>query len=225
MTQLAGKLIVIDGIDGAGKTTQTTLLVKRLSEQKVRCEHIHFPCYDTFFGGVVRRFLDGEFGQIDEVSPYLASIVYALDRWDMMVAIRRHLEQGTHVILDRYISSNLAHQGAKLADASERDEFLSFASSLEYDRLNLVKEDAVFLLDTPPAQARLLVEARGDKLDILEANEDYQSATYELYLKLSESHDHWQTIESIGADGSVRSIEQIHKSLLAHVQEVIAQRK
>ncbi len=216
-----GKLIVIDGIDGAGKTTQAQMLVTRLNESGAKSVYIHFPCYDTFFGGLVRRFLDGEFGTVDAVSPYLASVLYALDRWDMMDELREHLCAGTHVVLDRYISSNLAHQGAKMSGAKARQAFLTFARELEYERLGLIKEDVVLLLDTPPSQARHMMQIRGNKLDILENDTYHQEETYKLYLELARQHNHWRIIESLDAKGELRTKELVSADIWEEVKHLV----
>ena len=112
---MRGKLIVIEGGDGSGKATQTKLLVEYLRSKNIPTETLSFPRYsDSFYGKLVGRFLSGEFGPLESVSPYLAAIPYALDRLDARDDINKWLNEGKIVAIDRYVPSSLAHQAAKV---------------------------------------------------------------------------------------------------------------
>ncbi|PJE73619.1 MAG: dTMP kinase [Candidatus Terrybacteria bacterium CG10_big_fil_rev_8_21_14_0_10_41_10] len=145
-----GKFIVIDGTDGSGKNTQTDLLVKTLKKQACNVKTIDFPQYEkNFFGKMVGRYLSGEFGGASEVSPYLASILYAGDRFETKEKIEKWLKDGNIVIADRYVSSNQIHQGGKIKDSKKRKEFLKWLNELEYGVFNLPKPDTIIYLDMP----------------------------------------------------------------------------
>ena len=120
-----GKLIVFEGSDGTGKTTQAKLLLEYLKRKQIPSIYISFPRYqNSLWGQMVRRYLDGEFGKIDEVSPYLASVLYAGDRLGASDQIRKWLELGKLVICNRYVGSNLAHQLAKMVSQSDKSKFI-----------------------------------------------------------------------------------------------------
>lgn len=124
---MQGKLIVIDGIDGAGKATQTKLLLERLEKRGYKTATMDFPqYYDNFFGKLIGRFQNGEFGDAPTMSPYLASVLYAADRWESKIKIENWLDEGRIVVLDRYVSANQIHQGGKISDFNEKKNFLVF---------------------------------------------------------------------------------------------------
>ncbi|HBB56431.1 TPA: thymidylate kinase [Patescibacteria group bacterium] len=145
-----GKFIVIDGTDGSGKKTQTGLLEMELRKQGRNVKTIDFPQYEkNFFGKMVGRYLSGEFGGASEVSPYLASILYAGDRFETKEKIEKWLKEGSIVISDRYVSSNQIHQGGKIKDGKKRKEFLKWLDELEYGVFKLPKPDTIIYLDMP----------------------------------------------------------------------------
>lgn len=219
-SSLPGKLIVIDGIDGAGKTTQAKLLADTLAAQSIRTHYLHFPRYDTFFGQTIKRFLDGEFGDIESTSPYLCSITYALDRQQAKAEIQAKLEQGIHVITDRYTSSNLAHQGGRCQGTEAQDAFVAWNKTLEYQQLGVLPESIVLFLDTPPEIARTLRARRSGSEDILEQDDDHQQQTYELYCRLAGQHDHWHTISCHKA-GALCPQEEIQRLILEALNQTI----
>ncbi|MEK7211848.1 MAG: thymidylate kinase, partial [Patescibacteria group bacterium] len=123
---MKGKLLVIDGTDGSGKHTQTVLLLKKLRAAGYKTATMDFPqYYKNFFGALVGKYLAGDFGDPTKISPYLSSVIFAADRFESAGKIRRWLAEGRIVILDRYVSANQIHQGAKIHDAKKRREFLA----------------------------------------------------------------------------------------------------
>ncbi|HLC66288.1 MAG TPA: thymidylate kinase, partial [Candidatus Nanoarchaeia archaeon] len=127
-----GKLIVLEGIDGSGKTTQTKMLVARLKREGYAVETIDFPqYYTTFFGKMVAQYLRGEFGALDQVSPYLAAILYAGDRFERKEQLEQWLAEGKIVIANRYVSANMGHQASKIP-RSKRAVFVQWLDQLEY---------------------------------------------------------------------------------------------
>src|SRR3972149_8893382 len=111
-----GKFIVFEGADGTGKTSQAKLLFDFFKKNKKDVVFTSFPNYKSAWGKMVRRYLDGEFGDVGEVSPYLASMLYAGDRLLESERIRKWLKGGKTIICDRYMASNIAHQSAKIKD-------------------------------------------------------------------------------------------------------------
>ncbi len=212
-------LIVIDGIDGAGKTTQAKLLVDHFqSLPNTQAAYLHFPRYDTFFGRTIARFLAGEFGDMENTSPYLCSITYALDRMHAARDIQKAREAGTIMVTDRYVSSNLAHQGGRFRTPAEQTQFIAWNEELEYEQLAVARESIVLLLDTTPQTATKLRAARGGEQDMLEQDLLHQQATYALYLQLATSSDHWHIIECHRDEGELKTPQEIH----ALIKEALA---
>ncbi|MCH9792510.1 MAG: thymidylate kinase, partial [Planctomycetes bacterium] len=150
-------LIAIEGIDGSGKGTQAGKLHQKCQEQGIRSSLIGFPRYDeTLFGKSIGDFLNGRFGQLDEVNPFLASLLYAGDRFESRDHIFQMIESSQVVIFDRYIPSNIAHQGAKLS-GDERAEFIQWIEQIEYEIYSMPRLDLTILLDLPADYAQKLV--------------------------------------------------------------------
>ena len=143
-----GKLVVITGPDGCGKKTQTMLLVSKLKKNGYDPETIDFPQYENnFFGRMVGRYLKGEFGMATKVSPYLASIFYAGDRFESMGKINDWLSKRKIVVCDRYSGDNFLHQGSKITNASKREEFFKWLEDLEFNVFKARRADLTFYLD------------------------------------------------------------------------------
>lgn len=190
----AGKLIVLEGTDGSGKKTQTKLLVQRLREAGRAVETVDFPRYaHNFFGGVVRRYLDGEFGPATAVNPYLASIPYAADRWESAAQLRRWLRSGAVVVLDRYVSSNLIHQAAKLPVA-QRPNFISWLQQMEYAVFKVPRPNFTLYLHVPATVAYQLVGSRGAGRDGHEADLRHLHAA-EAQCQALAAQLKWHTVE------------------------------
>ncbi|MBI4359824.1 MAG: dTMP kinase [Candidatus Jacksonbacteria bacterium] len=187
-------LIVLDGIDGAGKTTQTELLIKKLVKEKRAVATLDFPQYDrTFFGGMVKRFLKGEFGSIGKVDPRLASILYALDRFEMKETILKWLRQKKIVVLNRYTTSNLIHQGSKLPE-KKRTDFAAWTEKMEYEIFGLPRPNIVFYLSLPHTLAYALITKRGKKKDIHEKNREHLNRAARYGLELAQKK-RWRIIQ------------------------------
>ena len=129
---LRGKLIVLEGIDGSGKRTQLEMLARAFSNRGVPFTQVSFPRYDGFFGKLVARFLNGEFGPLDSVDAHFSALLYAGDRLEAKPGIESALTSGQAVLADRYIGSNLAHQGSRVP-RDKRYEFLKWLMQLEYE--------------------------------------------------------------------------------------------
>lgn len=150
----SGKFIVFEGLDGSGKSTQGNLLVKHLEKEGYEVSKIDFPQYGTKSAGLVEEYLNGKYGSAEEVGPYRASIFYACDRYDASFKIRKWLKEGKIVISDRYLASNIGHQGGKIKNKKERKKYLKWLYNLEYKIFGIPKPDITFILKTSPELAR-----------------------------------------------------------------------
>jgi len=214
-----GCLIAMCGIDGSGKTLQCSALESRARAGGRRVERIAFPRYDEgFFGKLVARYLRGEFALDPQgVSPYLAALPFACDRWQAAPQLRAWLEGGAVVICDRYVAANLAHQGAKIEREEERLEFARWIEELEYDVFALPRPDLQVLLDVPPPLAARLIAAKGERAylengkDIHESSMPHLQATYEAYSRLAQGPG-WVRIDC-APGGEVLPPEQIAQAV------------
>jgi dTMP kinase len=217
-----GKLIVIDGTDGSGKATQSKLLAESLRRLGKTVRRIEFPRYYTsFHGAIVGRFLKGEFGEINQVSPYLISLAYALDRLTARKQIQDWLEAGDYVIADRYTSANMAHQTAKVPP-KQRAEFLRWIEEMEYKHHKIPREDIVLFLYVPVEISQKLVDAKqqrgyvkGKKRDIAEASQKHQGEALKVYLELANTKKHWAKIDCVNRQSQMKSRPQIQREILA----------
>lgn len=158
-----GKFIVFEGLDGSGKSTQSKLLVKYFKKQGFKTAKIDFPQYGTKYAGFVEEYLKGKYGSAKEVGPYRASIFYACDRYDASFKIRKWLKEGKIVVSDRYLSSNIGHQGGKIKNKKERKKFIKWLYNLEYKIFGIPKPDITFILKTSPKLAKKMAPKITDK--------------------------------------------------------------
>lgn len=217
-----GKLIVIDGGDGSGKTTQAELLMTYLKDRGIAVKGFDFPrYYSSFHGELAGRFLAGEFGS--DVSPYLASLAYALDRASAKEEMDAWLSHGGIIVSNRYATSNMAHQGARLPE-DKRAEFLEWIDELEYKVHKIPREDVVIYLHVPAAVGMELTKKKGtraylgDRKDILEADVTHRRESEDMYVKLSRQRNNWVCIECV-ENGQILAKEAIHQKILATLKE------
>ena len=210
------KLIVIDGLDGSGKATQTKLLAERLNENGYKARTISFPDYDSDSSALVKMYLGGKLGSSpDDVNAYAASSFYAVDRVASYINTwRADLDEYDYIVADRYTTSNIIHQMAKLKE-NERDSYIEWLFDFEYNRLELPAPDMVIFLDVDPAISQKLIYGRyqGDesKKDIHESDFRYlmrcrESAVYAI------EHLDWVRIDCTKG-GEMRAIEDINDSI------------
>ncbi|RLT08016.1 MAG: dTMP kinase [Planctomycetota bacterium] len=220
-------LIVIEGIDGSGKGTQAQQLTERLAATGRRVQLLSFPRYrETLFGHAIGDFLNGRFGQLNEVHPFLASVLYAADRFESRSVLTDALQQSDVVICDRYVPSNLAHQGAKL-EGAERDELLRTIERIEFEVFALPRPSLVVLLDVPVDIAQRNIAAKKPRsytdkaADLQEADAGYLQRVRDVYLQLATTDPIWQRVESVRA-GKQRSITEIGDDILGRVLPTFA---
>ena len=209
-----GKLVVIEGsCDGIGKTTQYNMLCNRIREDGNIIINHHFPSYGTYHGAPVERYLRGEFGKIEDLSPYFIANLYANDRaitW--YTKLKEEYEKGNFILLDRYTSSSLIYQSALIKDVNDKRNFINYISDLEYNKLgvgepnNVIFLHAPFDLVTEMRKARL--ENEGIINDIHESNLDFMKMVYESAMFVAD-YLSWDMVKC--NDGNrMRSIEDIH---------------
>jgi dTMP kinase len=212
-----GRLIAICGIDGSGKATQTALLAQRAEAAGHTVRQLSFPRYgEGFFAELIERYLRGEFApRAADVSPYLAALPYAFDRWQAAPRLRAWLAEGCVVLCNRYVPANMAHQGSKLPSGAERRAFFEWVSELEYGVLELPRPDLHILLDVPPARAAQLVTGRraaaglAEAKDIHERDTGYLEATAGAYREISRAMlGRWEVV-ACARGGVLLSREEI----------------
>lgn len=212
-------LIVLEGLDGAGKSTQIKLLKEFLAKRGVDCEYIHFPRFEApVYGELIARFLRGELGNIDAVDPYIVALLFAGDRAHAAATICRWLEEGKYVVLDRYVNSNIAYQCAKLSDREQQDALRVWINELEYGVNNIPRPDVSAFLDVPFEFTRrnLLSQRDGDDRDYLrgaedihEASLDFQHRVRDIYLRIAETDGRLQVIDCADITGAMGSSEAV----------------
>ena len=219
-----GKLIVFEGTDGSGKSTQFELLAKRLEAEQIGFQRLRFPQYEEPSSALIRMYLGGAFGDDPEaVNAYAASTFYAVDRYASYQRVwKDYYQGGGFVVSDRYTTSNAVHQGSKVPEG-ERAEFFRWLSDLEYDRMGLPRPDLVVLLDMPVELSEQLMRKReqstGTHADIHERNEDYLKKCRDVALHAAKYYG-WRTV-SCAKDGVIRSVEDIHEEVYAIVKSCL----
>ena len=219
-----GKLIVFEGTDGSGKSTQFELLAKRLEAEQIGFQRLRFPQYEEPSSALIRMYLGGAFGDDPEaVNAYAASTFYAVDRYASYQRVWKDYYQGGGLVVsDRYTTSNAVHQGSKVPEG-ERAEFFRWLYDLEYDRMGLPRPDLVVLLDMPVELSEQLMRKReqstGTHADIHERNEDYLKKCRDVALHAAKYYG-WRTV-SCAKDGAIRGVEDIHEEVYAIVKSCL----
>ncbi len=211
--------IVLEGLDGAGKSTQIRMLRQLFADRGVESEYVHFPRFDSpVYGQLIARFLRGEFGGVQEVDPYLVALIFAGDRADAAPQIRQWLAEGKAVVLDRYVYSNVGFQCAKLPAGEERDRLADWIVNLEFGHNALPRPDLSLFLDVPFAfTERKLSELReGDDRDYLQGGQDIHEASLQLqqdvrsvYLASAAKDPSLRVVDCSDASGAMESPEGI----------------
>jgi dTMP kinase len=221
-----GRLIAIEGIDGSGKRTQLDLLGNQLIADGNRVYSTGFPQYDSWFGKMVGQFLNGELGALEAVDPHFTALLYAGDRFEAKPKIEAALKEGKIVLIDRYTSSNLAHQTARAAP-EKRAEFRKWIEHLEYDIYDLPREDLILYLRVPPNEAQKLVAQKAArsytsaKRDLQEASLRHLQDAADMYDLLARSAP-WVTIECFDPKrGVVREVGEIAREVLGAVEPLL----
>jgi len=219
-----GKLIVFEGTDGSGKSTQFALLTKRLGAIGTEFRTMVFPQYSEPSSALIRMYLGGEFGtRPSDVNAYAASTFYAVDRFAAYRKVwGQYYKEGGVMLSDRYTTSNAVHQGSKVAEG-ERKDFFQWLYDFEYGKMELPRPDLVIYLDVPTELTGQLMRKReaatNTNADIHEQHMDYLKLCRSTGLEAAEFYG-WNIIRC-AKDGKMRSIEDIHNEIFALVQSVL----
>lgn len=181
--------IVIEGLDGAGKSTQVKMIREELKKNGIESEYLHFPRFDApIFGDLIARFLRGELGDLESVNPYLVALIYAGDRAEASVKINNWLSEGKYVIVDRYVYSNIAYQCAKISDPEEKEKLRNWIFDTEYNKYKIIKPNLSIFLDVPfQFTTKKLTENReGEDRDYLNGARDIHEESLSLQSKVRE---------------------------------------
>lgn len=244
-----GKFIIIEGTDGAGKTTQLELLRKWFEDNGYRTKTLDFPQYGQFWGNLVGRFLKGEFGELSDINPYLASLPYLLDQATQSKNIKNWLKQGYYVLSNRYVTSSMGHQTAKFLNLKnfanskfhlsaqagisnfklnkEALDYLEWLQKAAYEELKLVREDMTILLYAEPritlelSKKAMNRKSYAQGRDIAEEDMLHQLLSANTFKLVAEKIDTWKFIDCM-KDEKLDSIENIYNEILKVVKTVIS---
>ncbi len=219
--------IVLEGLDGAGKSTQIKQLRALLQERGIESCYVHFPRFDApVYGELIARFLRGELGSVESVDPYIVALLFAGDRADMAAQIRKWQAEGKVVIVDRYVYSNIGYQCAKIADSEGQQRLKEWILQTEYGYYNIPRPDLSIFLDVPFSfTAKSLTEQRtGDdraylngQSDIHESSLDLQQQVRRVYLEAAETDDTLKVVDCSNCEGGMDSPEGIFARIEALV--------
>ena len=222
---MSGKMIVFEGTDGSGKSTQFKLLCDRVNREGKSFRQLVFPRYDQPSSALIRMYLGGEFGKNPgDVNPYAASAFYAVDRYaSLKQDWGDYYQEGGLILTDRYTTSNAVHQGAKCSP-EERPDFLRWLDDFEHNKLGLPRADLVLYLDMPTEKSIELLRSREasthTKADIHELDTGYLAMCRKSALQAAEILG-WTVIPCVNERGELRTIEEIHHQLWALVQPML----
>lgn len=219
------QIIVIDGGDNVGKATQADLLMRRLASEGVSVGKMDFPRYhQNTFGRLLQEALAGEHGDFMNLDPKIASTLYAADRFESKAELLQWLEEGRVIILDRYVTASMLHQGAKIEDLDKREDFLNWLDHVEYEVFCMPRPDLTIYLNVPPEKSEKLLEhivGIGAKVaDIAESDRNHQEKVAACAAHLSSSRDQWVTVECMVGD-ELRQREDIHEEVYSIVKKHI----
>ncbi len=222
-----GKFIVIEGTDGSGKATQTRMLAERLEAAGYPVQIFDFPQYFKTSSDFVKAYLQGRYGSIKEVSAQKASLLYALDRFEAAADIRRALDEGKIVLANRYVASNMGHQGAKIKSADERMRFFLWVQDLEFKILEIPKPDLNIVLHVPAMVAQALVDqkvgeerayTKGKVRDMHESNLPHLKKAEMVYLELVRLFPKQFTMLECYRQQKMLSMQQINENIVGLVR-------
>lgn len=226
--QSAAPLVVFEGIDGSGKGTQAAALQAFLNHAGVSAGLISFPRYrSTFFGQRVGEFLNGDFGSLDQLDPFLISLLYAGDRFESKGDLQEVRQQHQVVVLDRYVPSNVAHQSAKKS-GSARQTLQEWIEHIEYRLYELPRPELIFLLDISVELSQQLIRMKQQRTytdrvtDLQETDVAYLGEVRETYLQMARTQPGWKVI-SVASGLQARPIEEIHCEICLEVAKTFPQ--
>lgn len=221
---MKSKIIVIEGLDGSGKATQTKILAEMLESKGYKVRKLEFPDYANPSSSLVKMYLGGDFGSNpSDVNAYAASAFYAVDRVASFLQFwKKDYEDGTVILSDRYATSNIIYQMSKVED-SQRDEFIEWQNDFEYNKLGIPQPDAVIYLDVEPEVSQKLMEKRygGDmsKMDLHERNVKFLLDCRKSALYAAEKCN-WKVINCC-ENGEIKTIEKISEEIKEAIFDIL----
>ena len=222
-----GKIIVIEGLDGCGKQTQSEKLYNRLKLEGKNIMKLSYPRYENPSSSLVKMYLSGEFGKnANDVNAYIASTFYAVDRYaSYKQDYEEFYKKGGIVLLDRYVTANMVHQASKIDDTIEKEKFLNWLCDFEYGLFGIPKPDKVFFLNMEPKISQKLMKERENKFshekqkDIHESDENHLNHAYNNACYLINKYN-WDEVNCT-KDGDLRTIEDIHEEIYSKTIDII----
>ena len=220
-----GKIIVIEGTDCSGKETQSKLLKSYLEQNGIKVATLSYPQYNTPTGKIIGGPLLGKpsicpswFDNYVEVDSKVASLYFAADRRASLPVLKDLINNNEIVIIDRYIYSNMGHQGSKIEDKEERLKMYKFLETLEFDLLELPRPDLVIFLYLPYSYGEELKKNRVETLDEAEKSQTHQIKSERTYLELTEIYG-FEKIDCF-TNGTVKTREEINKEVISHIKKL-----
>lgn len=220
-------IVVLEGVDGSGKSTQMDLLAQALRGKGLSVDTLHFPVLETpIYGDLIAQFLRGDLGSLATVDPQLVALLYAGNRWELLPKLVEGKGPEHWLLLDRYYASNLAYQGAKVPQGPNREALISWIVRLEIERFRIPQADLTLYLRTPQSFAKSVLQNRkgipapaylhGQK-DIHEANHDFQQEVRALFEQLGTILPNYHAIDCADAKGDMLPVEAIALRILRRV--------
>ena len=220
---------MIDGTDGSGKTTQINLLIEKLKADGHKVQTIHFPEYSNFFGGFIGHCLTEQYYNFVKVHPKIVSVLYAADLWESSKEIKKWLDAGYMVVLDRYVSANQIHQGGKIRSSKKRADFLKWLNEMEYKVFKIPKPDITIYLSLPINLIGRLIKERnkksvrayaGNKKDVHEVDLEFQKNSRESAIWLAKVLKNFKKVDC-APRGELLSREDINEMVYGKVKKIL----
>lgn len=222
-----GKFIVIDGTDGSGKATQVGILEERLKKEGHDVAIVDFPRYGNPSAFFVEKYLNGEYGSLEEIGPKLGSVFFAIDRFEASFEMKKMLDQGKILLANRYVSANMGHQGAKILDKAVRKEYLDWLYDLEYNIFKIPQPDISIILHVTADISQKLVDQKGHrdyvggtKRDLHESNLEHLKAAEATYLQMAKDYPGFQLIECV-KNNEIMGREEIHQLIWEKIKDLL----
>lgn len=223
-----GYIIVFEGTDGSGKQVQSTKLFERLQAEGVKVMKHSFPSYESQSSTLVKMYLGGELCErAEDLDAYKTSVLFSVDRLcTYQTKLKNFYEQGGVIILDRYVESNMFHQGGKIKDLAEREKFIKWLENFEFDTLGLPRPNQLIFLNMPPKYSQMLARARGElkvqaEKDIQEQSSTHIMDSYDAGLQVATAQN-WDIVNCVTND-TIRTIDDIHEEIYTKVMNTLKQ--
>jgi dTMP kinase len=225
---MSGKIIAIDGGENIGKATQADMLVHRLMEEGISVGKLDFPRYhQNTFGRLIEDAITADSNALSQMEPKVAATLFAADRYESKQQISEWLNEGRTILFDRYVPSNMLHQGARFTDADARGEFFAWVEHVEHEVFGLPRPDLTVYLDVPPSDTHKLLEyvevIGGQVTDPQDHKGVHQAKVADCARHLSTTYLPWVNVTCVTEDGTLRTREDLHNEVYRTVKEKLWQ--